>query len=572
MDCFRRRLGVPVLLLVTTFLLSPVFAQQQPVRAKHGMVASASGLASQAGIEMLNRGGNAVDAACATALALAATYPVAGNLGGGGFMLIRMADGRSVAVDYRETAPGLASETMYLDKAGEVIPNASLVGYRAVGVPGTVAGLALAQKKYGMLKWKDVLEPACRLAEQGFIVSHALAQSLQSERVLGQFPESRRIFLKGGTFYKEGELFKQPDLAATLRRLQKYGPREFYEGRTAQLLVKEMQAHGGLIRLNDLKTYKAVERKPLKGTYRGYDIITMPPPSSGGIALLEILNILERYNLSEMGYNAAQTNHLVIEAMRRAFADRAEFLGDPDFVKVPVTGLTAKAYATQVSKTILAQQATPSDQIGHGQPAGYESPQTTHFSVVDKAGNAVSNTYTLNTGYGSGVTVTGAGFLLNNEMDDFTSKPGVPNGFGLIQGKTNAIAPRKRPLSSMTPTILVKNGKLFMVIGSPGGPTIITTVLQVILNVVDHRMNIAQAIAAPRLHHQWLPDQIAAEAYALPKEVLDALKAMGHVFADRAGKQGVYWGDAEGILIEPTSKDRMGASDPRSPDAQAIGN
>lgn len=568
------RIG-PLIFLVLSVVSSCACLAQGPIvppsQAAHGMVASASGLASQAGVEMLKRGGNAVDAACATAFALAVTYPVAGNLGGGGFMLIRLSDGRAVAIDYRETAPAGATRAMYQDNAGNVIANASLVGYRASGVPGTVAGLELAQRKYGKLKWRDVIEPARRLAANGFPVSRAFASSLRGEKSLAQFPDSRRIFLNNGAFYNPGDTFKQPELAATLARLQQQGARDFYEGRTADLIAATMQAHGGLITRDDLKRYKAVEREPLRGTYRGYDILTMPPPSSGGIALLEMLNILEPYDLAKWGHGAPRTDHLLIEAMRRAFADRAEFLGDPDFVRVPTKGLIAKSYAADVARSITPAHATPSAQIKHGLPAPYESPQTTHFSVVDGEGNAVSNTYTLNMGYGSGVTVEGAGFLLNDEMDDFTSKPGVPNGFGLIQGEANAIAPHKRPLSSMTPTILVKDGKLFLVIGSPGGPTIINTVLQVIVNVVDHNMNIAQAIAAPRLHHQWLPDQIRAEANALSPEVRRALVQMGHVFAPRAGLPNEHWGDAEGILVDPISGKRFGASDPRSHDAAAIG-
>ena len=547
---------------------------QEPVRAAQGMVASANAIASQAGVDILKRGGNAVDAACATGLALAVTYPVAGNLGGGGFMLIRLADGKAVAIDYRETAPAQANRTMYLDKAGNVIPNASLIGYQASGVPGTVAGLALAQRKYGKLTWREIVEPARKLAANGFLVSRALATGLRTEKSLAQNAESRRVFQKEGAFYREGETFKQPDLAATLTRLQTNGPREFYEGQTARLIAEDMKAHSGLLTAEDLKSYKAVEREVLRGTYRGYDILTMPPPSSGGAALLEMLNILEPHDLAHSGRGTASTDHLLVESMRRAFADRSEFMGDPDFVRVPVKELISKTYAAEVSRSLDLQHATPSARIGHGQPlaqARRESPQTTHFSVVDREGNAVSNTYTLNMAYGSGVTVKGAGFLLNDEMDDFTSKPGIPNGFRLIQGEANAIAPRKRPLSSMTPTIVVKGGKLFLVIGSPGGPTIINTVLQVILNVVDHKMNIAQAIAAPRLHHQWLPDTLRVETNGMTPDVFAALKAMGHVFASRAGKPGENWGDAEGIAIDSATGARLGASDPRSRDAATIG-
>jgi len=541
--------------------------------ARHGMVASASGLASQVGVDTLRRGGNAVDAAVAVGLALAVVYPEAGNLGGGGFMLIRLVDGRSTAIDYREVAPALASHTMYLDKEGGVIKGDSLVGYRAVGVPGTVAGLALAQRRYGRLSWRQVVEPARRLAADGFVVTLALASSLQASASLKDFAESRRIFLRSGEPFQAGEVLRQPDLAATLERLATNGPREFYMGRTARLLARDIAAHGGLVTLADLSHYRAVERTPLRGTYRGYGVLTMPPPSSGGVALLEMLNILERHDIGRMGYQTAATDHLLIEAMRRAFADRSAFGGDPDFVRVPVRGLTSKVYAAQLDKTIRSAEATPSAKVGHGQPMAYESPETTHFSVVDAQGNAVSNTYTLNFLYGSGVTAVGTGVLLNDEMDDFASKPNTPNGFGLIQGEANAIAPRKRPLSSMTPTILTRNGKLLLVIGSPGGPTIINTVLEVILNVVDHHMTLAQAIAAPRLHHQWLPDLIRYEPGAVPPKVRARLEAEGHRFAPEAGvfPGSPTWGDAEGIFVDPATGERYGASDPRSKDARVMG-
>ena len=539
------------------------------------MVASASGLASQVGVDIMKRGGNAVDAAVAVGLALAVVYPEAGNLGGGGFMLIRLADGRSTAIDYREVAPVLASRTMYLDKSGNVIKGASLVGYRAVGVPGTVAGFALAQRKYGKLSWRQVLDPARRLAADGFVVSPALAQSLRdaAQTPLGRFAESRRIFLRHGKAFQAGEVLRQPDLAATLERLETNGPQEFYTGHTARLLARDMAAHGGLVTLADLRRYRAVERKPLRGTYRGYGVLTMPPPSSGGVALLEMLNILERHDIGGMGYQTAATDHLLVEAMRRAFADRSAFGGDPDFVRVPVRGLISKAYAAQADKTIRSAEATPSAKIGHGQPLAYESPETTHFSVVDAQGNAVSNTYTLNFLYGSGVTAVGTGVLLNDEMDDFSSRPNTPNGFGLIQGENNAIAPRKRPLSSMTPTILTLNGKLLLVLGSPGGPTIINTVLQVIVDVVDHHMTLAQAVAAPRLHHQWLPDLIRYEPGAVPPPVRTRLEAKGHRFAPEVGAfpGSPTWGDAEGILVDPVTGERGGASDPRSKDAKAVG-
>ena len=548
-------------------------AQCQQIRERHGIVTSATSLASDVGVDVMKKGGNAVDAACAVALALAVTYPTAGNLGGGGFMLIRFPDGTSTSIDYRETAPAAASRNMYLDAQGNVRPRVSLTGYLASGVPGTVAGLGLAHKKYGKLPWKEIVEPARQLASRGFKVSYALAQSLKSTRDLARYAESKRIFLNQGAYYKEGDLFRQPELAATLERIEKQGAQEFYTGTTGRMLAEEMKRHGGLITLKDLGGYHPVEREPVKGTYRGYDIISMPPPSSGGPALIQMLNILERHDIGSLGYNSAAADHLMIETMRRAFADRAEFPGDPEFVKVPVRGLTSKKYAEELDGTIKPDRATPSTEVGHGAPGVYESTETTHFSVVDSAGCAVSNTYTLNMGYGSAVTIAGAGFLMNDEMDDFTSKPGFPNGFGLIQGDANAIAPGKRPLSSMTPTILSRNGKLSLVIGSPGGPTIINTVLQVIVNVVDHGMDIGHAISAPRFHHQWMPDVVTAEAFCFPAEVLNSLIARGHKIDQPTGKagKGRRQGDAEGIMVDPDTGDRLGASDPRSADAAAKG-
>jgi len=530
------------------------------------MVASASAPASQVGVEVLKAGGNAVDAAVAVGLALAVTYPAAGNLGGGGFAVIRMADGRATAIDFRETAPVGSRREMYLNAKGEVLPNASTVGHLAAGVPGTVAGLSLALERYGTRRWRDVVEPARKLADEGFHVSPALAQGLRSSN-LGRFPESRRVFQRDGRFYAQGEVLRQRDLAGTLARLKLKGPREFYEGETARLIAEEMKAGGGLITLADLKAYRPSERKPLRGSYRGHAIITMPPPSSGGVALLEMLNVLEGMDVKPTGYASSARYHTLVETMRRAFADRSEHLGDPDFVRVPVAGLTSRKYAAELRKSIDLERATPSAQVRPGRPAAYESAETTHYSVVDAKGNAVAVTYTLNGGYGSGVTVKGAGFLLNNEMDDFTSKPGVPNLFGLIQGEANAIQPRKRPLSSMTPTIVLKDGKLAFVIGSPGGPTIINTVLQVMTNVIDHGMNLQQAVNAPRIHHQWLPDTIRHEPFGLSADVIEALRKMGHRLEERPG----YIGDAEGVAVDLVTGARLGAADPRSPDAWALG-
>jgi gamma-glutamyltranspeptidase / glutathione hydrolase len=563
-------LGAAFVLFSSAPFSAPCYAQTagRPVRAARGMVASAEQHATRVGVEILKQGGNAVDAAVAVGLALAVTYPAAGNLGGGGFMVVRMADGRAVAIDYREVAPARASRDMYLDVSGNVVPRASLVGHRAAGVPGTVAGLALALEKYGTMKWPDVVEPARRLAEEGFPVSRDFARSLQADALLKQFPESRRIFQRDGRYYREGEFFRQPDLAQTLARMQEQGPREFYEGRTAELIDAEMKAGGGLISRDDLKDYKAVVREPVRGTYRGYDILTMPPPSSGGAVLIEMLNMLERRDLVEMGHNSSLHAHVLIEVMRRAFADRAEFFGDPDFVKIPLAGLLSKEYAFKRGQAIDFGRATPSSKVGHGRPPGRESPETTHYSVVDSQGNAVANTYTLNGGYGSGVTVREAGFLLNNEMDDFAAKPGSPNGFGLVQGEANAIAPRKRPLSSMTPTIVLKDGKLFMVVGSPGGPTIINTVLQILVNVIDHRMNLRQAVEASRMHHQWLPDSVSHEPFGLAADVIDALEKRGHKVALRPH----YIGDVQAIMIDLETRERLGVSDPRSPDGLAAGH
>ncbi|MFL6212334.1 MAG: gamma-glutamyltransferase [Blastocatellia bacterium] len=533
----------------------------QPVRARHGIVASTSPIASRVGAEIMQRGGNAIDAAVAVGLALAVAWPSAGNLGGGGFMMIRRANGEAEIVDYRERAPLAASRDMYLDKEGNVIKDASTVGYRAVGVPGSVAGFALALERHGKLKWADVIEPARRLAADGFEVTYHVARSLRaSSDLLSRFPESNRIFLRNGKSYDEGEKFVQPELAATLARLKEKGPREFYEGDTARLIVEDMKANGGLITAQDMKEYEPTIRKPLHGTYRGYDILTMPPPSSGGVALLEMLNMLERYNISEMEPNSSDAIHLMVEIERRAFADRAAFLGDTDFVKdVPISGLIAKDYAANLARTIKPDRATPSGEVREGDPVAYESPETTHFTVIDEEGNVVSNTYTLNNSYGSGVTARGTGFLLNNEMDDFTSKPGVPNAYGLLQSENNAIAPRKRPLSAMTPTIVLKDGKVLFALGSPGGPTIINTVFQVIVNVLDFQMNLQQAIDAPRYHHQWMPDHIRYEPYGLNSDTRKALEARGHKFADKPG----YMGDAEGIMIEAQTGVRLGASDPR---------
>jgi gamma-glutamyltranspeptidase/glutathione hydrolase len=431
--------------------------------------------------------------------------------------------------------------------------------------------MALALEKYGRLKWATVIEPARRLAAEGFPVWYQLERSLKgSSTQLSRYPETKRIFLRDGKPYETGEIFRQPELAAVLTRLKSFGPREFYSGRTARLIEAAMKRAAGngapWMTVEDLKNYRAVERTPLRGNYRGYEVITMPPPSSGGIAMLAMLNILERYDLKGMGAGSSAALHLQVEAMRRAFADRAEFLGDPDFVKVPVAGLTSRGYADRQAATIDPLRATPSSAIGHGDPVPYESEETTHFTVVDGDGNVVSNTYTLNDGYGNKITVEGAGFLLNNEMDDFAPKPGSTNFYGLIQGEANAVAARKRPLSSMTPTIVLRDGQLQFAVGSPGGPTIINTVTQIILNIIDFGMNIQQAIDWPRLHHQWMPDEIRYEPLGINPDTLRRLQEMGHRFATMPRNIG----DAEGIMIEEKTRVRLGGSDPRL-DGKSVG-
>ena len=547
-------------------------ASREPVRAKHGIVASTNEIASQVGVDIMKRGGNAVDAAIAVAFALAVTHPAAGNLGGGGFMMIRLKNGKTTAIDYREMAPAAATRNIYLDKNGNLIQGegGSLVGYRAAGVPGTVRGMALALEKYGSGKfyWPQLIWPAMRLASDGFVVNRTLARSLRDNKdYLSQYPETKRIYLNNGKFYKEGDVFRQPDLAYTLGRLQKSGPNEFYGDYTARMIVDDVKRHNGLITMADMAGYEAKEREPLRGSYRGYEVISMPPPSSGGAVLIEMLNILEGYDLGKMEPSSSERYHLMTEAMRRAFADRAEFMGDTDFVKVPVAGLIDKSYAAKLRGTINPQRASASVEIHAGQPTGYESEETTHFTVVDAEGNAVANTYTLNNSYGSAAVAKGTGIILNDEMDDFAAKPGTPNMYGLIQGERNAVAPRKRPLSAMTPTfVLRKDGSLWFTVGSPGGPTIINTALCVITNVVDYDMNIQQAIDFPRIHHQWLPDELVFEPYGLSGDTQKALLARGHKLAKPR-----YLGDAEGIMIEVKTGVRLGATDPRRSDGLAVG-
>jgi gamma-glutamyltranspeptidase/glutathione hydrolase len=560
-------------------------AQRPAVEARHGMVVSCNSHASDAGLEILRKGGNAVDAAIATGLALTVTFPFAGNIGGGGFMLIRMADGRAVALDYREAAPAAATRDMYVGPDGKLIAGegSSTVGWRASGVPGSVAGFALALEKYGSGKvtWADVVEPARRLAAGGHAVSQWTANNLRDPRwakLLGAYPDSKRIYLKDGAHHNAGDLWVQPELAETFARLQKHGPREFYEGETARRIADAMAKHGGLITLADLKAYRPAERAPLLGRYRGHDIITMPPPSSGGIALLQMLGMMEPTDVAALGHNSAAKYHLFAEVMKRAFRDRAEYLGDPDFVPVPVARLLDPAYLRGRMADFSPEKATPSAAVAPGlgafDPAALrraEKTETTHFSVVDAEGNAVANTYTLNGAYGSGVTIPGTGILMNNEMDDFTSLVGAPNMFGLIQGEANAITPGKRPLSSMTPTIVLRDGRLALVTGSPGGPTIINTVFQVVSNFIDFSMPVQQAVEAPRVHHQWMPDVLTFERFGLNTDTAALLKAKGQILKERQSYEGAYQGDAPSIALDPKTGLRLGAPDPRRMDAKAAG-
>ncbi|CAN5300386.1 gamma-glutamyltransferase [soil metagenome] len=571
-----KKLSVFLFIIALFFSFIPVesktFASwREPVRAKHAIVASQHELASRIGVEVIKKGGNAVDAAIATALALAVVYPEAGNLGGGGFMLMRFKDGKTAAIDYREMAPQAANRDIYLDADGKLIrgEGSSTIGYRAAGVPGTTAGMEMAFKKYGSgkIKWSDLVEPARKLAQDGYVLSYRLANLFKSySKNLEKYEDSKRIFLNDGKFYDEGDVFKQPDLAQTLSRIQTDGAKGFYEGKTAQLIAADMKAHNGLMTLEDLRNYQPKERTPLRGSYRGYEIISMPPPSSGGIVLLQCLNMLEKYDLRAMGYNSSSKYHLLTEVLRRSFADRAEFMGDPDFADVPTAKLLDKNYLMKRSETIDLTKASKSSEIGHGEIIGRESMDTTHFTVVDADGNVVTNTYTINDLYGSAVTAKGTGVLLNDEMDDFAAQPGKANMFGLIQGERNSVQPKKRPLSSMTPAIVLrKDGSLWFAAGARGGPRIITTVLQIVLNMIDHDMNIQEAIDAPRIHHQWFPDEIIVEQYGMSPDTRTVLEKMGHNFAARP----INIASATGISVDEKGV-RYGAIDSRS-DGEAIG-
>lgn len=513
-------------------------AQIHPQRYAHEAVVCDSKVASKVGAAILSRGGNAVDAAVATGFALAVTLPAAGNIGGGGFMMIRTADGKAIALDYRETAPAASTRTMFVTPEGKLSRD-STRGHRAAGVPGSVAGFWEAHRRYGKLPWKEVVAPAVRLADQGFAVPYGLAISLKNKaKDFAEFPESQRIFCRNGRFYGASEVFRQPELAATLRRIQTQGRKGFYHGKTADLLTKDMKGHGGLITKADLKNYQVRWREPLRGEFHGYTVVTMPPPSSGGIVLLQMLEMVKNDDLKTLGWNSSSYLHLLVEVMKRSFVNRSVFLGDPDFVYIPQGHMLDKGLLAGL-RSQIGPRATPAKEI---EPIAVdeqgERRETTHFSIVDRNGMAVANTYTLNGSYGSYATVKGAGFLLNNEMDDFTGAPGQPNLFGLIQGEKNAIQPGKRPLSSMTPTFVEKNGKLVLVLGSPGGPTIITTVFQTLLNTLEFEMTIQRSVSSPRFHHQWLPDQIEFEPFGLSADVRAALEVRGHVFEKKPEENG----------------------------------
>ncbi len=579
---FRQKSWILLLTAVAVLcVVTPAFASTQPVHAQHAIVVSVHELASRAGSEIMQAGGNAVDAAVATGFALAVVHPAAGNIGGGGFMLIRMADGKVHFLDYREKAPAAATRDLYLDAQGNVIEGASEYGYKAIGVPGSVAGMVYAEQKYGKLTLKQVIGPAIKLAREGYALTWGEARDLHDSR-LADYAESRRVFQRDGNYYQAGDVFRQPDLERTLERIAAK-PDDFYHGSLARELAAALQKHGGIITAEDLAHYEVKEREPVRGTYRGYEIISAPPPSSGGTVLLESLNILEGYDLAKLGDRSAESIHFTTEAFRRAFFDRAEFLGDPDFSKIPVSQLIDKKYGAAWRSSIDDAKATASSDLkrpaifseleqyaaAHPQPldtGNQEAPHTTHYSVVDAEGNAVSVTTTINDWFGSRVTADGLGFLLNDEMDDFSSKPGVPNADGLIQGEANAIGPGKRPLSSMTPTIVVHDGKPFLVLGSPGSSKIITTVANVLMGVIDYGMNIQEAVNAPRFHNQWRPDVLNVEKWFSP-DTVGTLRRMGYnvVFGLHDGADvSPYWSDAECIAIDPKTGERLGASDYRN--------
>ncbi|MGB6829541.1 MAG: gamma-glutamyltransferase [Terracidiphilus sp.] len=551
------------------------YLDEQPVRARHGMVVSVHHLASDAGVAILRQGGNAVDAAVATGFALAVVHPIAGNLGGGGFMLLRTHDGKTTFIDYREEAPLAATQNMYLDAQGNVIPDASVLGYRSIATPGSVAGMAYAEKKYGRLDLKKVMAPAIALARDGFVLSGEGARQL-ADPDLKKFADSKRIFQRDGNLYKAGDTFKQPELARTLERIA-HDPGGFYHGKMAEELVADLEKGGAMLTADDLARYTVVERDPVVGAFHDYTILSAPPPSSGGVVLVSTLNIVEGYDLKKLGDRSPEWIHLVTEAFRRAYMDRSQYLGDPDYNRIPVAALTAKNYAAAWRASISLNKATPSASLVR--PAGFvppapttagrrreESMDTTHYSVVDSEGNAVAVTTTLNDSFGSHVTAGSLGFLLNDEMDDFASKMNTPNMFGLIQGPANAIAPGKRPLSSMTPTIVLENGKLRYVLGSPGGGRIITTVANIFLSATEGGLNIQQAVDAPRFHHQYLPDKLYLEP-GFPQTTLDALRAMGYDLSVSHG----HWSDGECIAVDPATGELEGGQDHRGDIGKAAG-
>ena len=556
-------------LILSIFLVSAVFSEggRTPVRAKNGIVSSASRLASEAGLEALKQGGNAVDAAVATAFALAVTWPSAGNIGGGGFLVYHGANGHATTFDFREKAAIAATESMYLGADGRVVNNSNHIGMLAVGVPGTVAGLYKAHQELGSLPWEDLVGPALEMAREGIPLTYSLQTGfVRSASRFRQYPSSAKKFFKSdGSFYELGESWKQPDLAHTLELIQRNGKDGFYRGENAKRLADFMAANGGLITEEDLEQYEAIEREPIRGSYRGFDIISMPPPSSGGVALVEMLNILEDYDLSRMGHNSADYLHVLTETMRRAYADRAEHLGDPDFNDdMPLSRLLDKEYAAELRSSIDMERKSESQPSRFAQ--AYESEETTHFSVVDKDGNMVSLTYTLEFGYGSAIVVEGGGYLLNNELGDFNAIPGLTDERGNIGTTPNLVAPQKRPLSSMTPTIVAQNGEPVFATGSPGGKTIINTTMQTILNIIDHGFNIAEAIEAGRIHHQWLPDVTRVESDSISTDTIRLYEAKGHRVQERSSQgaaMGVYHNRDEGLF--------EGASDSRRGDGAAVG-
>ena len=548
-------------IIVSFFAIIQLNAQES---YKNGVVVTAHPEASKVGVEILKKGGNAIDASIAVQFALAVVYPNAGNIGGGGFLVYRDAKGMTDALDYREKAPLKASEDMYWDKNGNAITDLSLYGQFAAGVPGTVDGMVKAHEKYGKLNWKELVQPAINLAQKGFKITKQQASELTNKHNDFVKYNSKTNALTSKSSWKEGDLLIQKDLANTLKLIQQKGRAGFYEGKTADLIVKEMKRGNGIISHEDLKEYQSVWRTPVSGNYKGLKVISMPPPSSGGIALVSLFQSIEDYPINKWGFQADSTIQVMVEAERRVYADRAEHLGDPDFIKVPQKQLLDKSYNVNRMKDFSFDKATPSSAIKAGEIIGKESMETTHYVIVDKDGNAASVTTTLNNSYGSLVVVEGAGFLLNDEMDDFSAKPGTPNLYGLVGGKANAIEPSKRMLSSMTPSILEKDGKLFMVVGTPGGSTIITSVFQAILNVVDFGMTMQEAVAAPRFHHQWLPDQIDYEPNAISENVRESLKQKGYTLKERKP-----YGRVEGILVN-TDKTYQAGADPRGDD-KAVG-